>query len=598
MASNNPQKLPQKESGLFKKVVRCYECKQYKNGLKFAKQILSNPKYAEHGETLAMKGLILNCLGQKEEAFKIAHKGLRNDLQSHVCWHVFGLLQRSDKKYDEAIKCYTNALKRDKENVQILRDLSLLQIQMRDLQGFCDTRYQLLKVRPAQRSSWVGYALAYHMKKDYDMALKVMAEYRKTQAYPSKLPDYEFSEMILYEVQLLMEKGTYDQALKHLEEYKRYISDTLSYLETKGDICLRDNRLVESEIIYHQLLDRNPENYSYYENLERCLDLPKVEDRLALYEVLKGEYPRSHVCRKIPLKFIQGPKFREMIDAYLRPPLHKGVPSLWVGLKHLYDDQEKVSVIGEIVLSYEANLLEFSKFHRDDPDPPEPPSAILWVWFFLAQHFDMIGNQVRALEFIEKAIDHTPTHIELYMLKSKICKHCGDLEGAAYWMDEARSMDTADRFVNCKCVKYLLRINEIDRAIEMAGLFTREGLPTLQTLDDMQCAWFQRELARAYWRTKQYGEALVKYHEIDKHFDDIIEDQFDFHTYCMRKMTLRPYVGVLRLEDNLRGHKSSYLSAQDAIELYLYLYDNPDCKKAQAPLVQPEIQEDCELMFE
>jgi peptide alpha-N-acetyltransferase len=188
-------------------------------------------------------------------------------------WHVFGLLQRSDKKYDEAIKCYTNALKRDKENVQILRDLSLLQIQMRDLQGFCDTRYQLLKVRPAQRSSWVGYALAYHMKKDYDMALKVMAEYRKTQAYPSKLPDYEFSEMILYEVQLLMEKGTYDQALKHLEEYKRYISDTLSYLETKGDICLRDNRLVESEIIYHQLLDRNPENYSYYENLERCLDL-------------------------------------------------------------------------------------------------------------------------------------------------------------------------------------------------------------------------------------------------------------------------------------------------------------------------------------
>ena len=28
---------------------RCYECKQYKNGLKFAKQILGNPKFAEHG---------------------------------------------------------------------------------------------------------------------------------------------------------------------------------------------------------------------------------------------------------------------------------------------------------------------------------------------------------------------------------------------------------------------------------------------------------------------------------------------------------------------------------------------------------------------
>ncbi len=28
---------------------KCYEQKQYKNGLKFAKQILSNPKYTEHG---------------------------------------------------------------------------------------------------------------------------------------------------------------------------------------------------------------------------------------------------------------------------------------------------------------------------------------------------------------------------------------------------------------------------------------------------------------------------------------------------------------------------------------------------------------------
>lgn len=35
-----------------------------------------------------------------------------------------------------AIKCYRNALKWDKDNIQILRDLSLLQIQMRDLEGY------------------------------------------------------------------------------------------------------------------------------------------------------------------------------------------------------------------------------------------------------------------------------------------------------------------------------------------------------------------------------------------------------------------------------------------------------------------------------
>ena len=65
-------------------------------------------------ETLAMKGLTLNCLGRKEEAYDYVRRGLRNDLGSHVCWHVYGLLQRSDRKYDEAIKCYRNALKWDK----------------------------------------------------------------------------------------------------------------------------------------------------------------------------------------------------------------------------------------------------------------------------------------------------------------------------------------------------------------------------------------------------------------------------------------------------------------------------------------------------
>lgn len=115
---------------------KSYEMKQYKNGLKLAKQILTNPKFTEHGETLAMKGLTLNCLGRKDEAYDHVRRGLRNDLGSHVCWHVYGLLQRSDKKYDEAIKCYRNALKCEKDNIQILRDLSLLQIQMRDLEGY------------------------------------------------------------------------------------------------------------------------------------------------------------------------------------------------------------------------------------------------------------------------------------------------------------------------------------------------------------------------------------------------------------------------------------------------------------------------------
>ena len=98
------------------RVQKYYEEKQYKKGLKDAEKILRSPKFCEHGETLAMKGLILNCMDRKEEGYEFARRGLRNNLRSHVCWHVFGLMHRSDRNYPEAIKSYLQALRIDKVN--------------------------------------------------------------------------------------------------------------------------------------------------------------------------------------------------------------------------------------------------------------------------------------------------------------------------------------------------------------------------------------------------------------------------------------------------------------------------------------------------
>ena len=43
----------------------------------------------------------------------------------------------------------------------------------------------------------------------------------------------------------------------------------------------------------------------------------------------------------------------------------------------------------------------------------------------------------------------------------------------------------------------------------------------------------------------------------------------------MRKMTLRSYVGLLRLEDVLRSHPFYFRAAQCAIQVYLRLHDRP-----------------------
>lgn len=83
------QPLPSKETGLFRQVVKFYESKQYKKAIKAADQILK--KFPDHGETLAMKGLTYNYMdGKKEEAYDLVRRGLKADLRSHVCWHVYG----------------------------------------------------------------------------------------------------------------------------------------------------------------------------------------------------------------------------------------------------------------------------------------------------------------------------------------------------------------------------------------------------------------------------------------------------------------------------------------------------------------------------
>lgn len=575
MPSSNP--LPPKECALFRKLLKCYEMKQYKNGLKLAKQILSNPKFTEHGETLAMKGLTLNGLGRREEAYKYVRQGLRNDLKSHVCWHVYGLLQRSDKKYDEAIKCYRNALKWEKDNLQILKDLSLLQIQMRDLEGYKETRHQLFKLRPSQHASWIGFAMSYHLIGDLETANSILETFRQSQAL-IETHDYRHSELLLYQNQILIESGNLEKALQHLIDYESQIVDKLAVKETMGDLYIQLNQHSTAIPIYEYLIKRNPENTQYY---LKYFDAKQIDDgnkKLDIYRIFQEEYPYAMCPKRMPLDVVNGESFREIVDQYLRKGLRKGVPPLFVNIRSLYQDNNKVDIIAQLIEDYYINLKETGHFSKDDNINKklcEPASALLWTTLFLAQHYDYLRDTDRALEYINMAIDHTPTLIELFVTKGRIYKHAGDPVEAYMWLDEAQSLDTADRYINSKCAKYMLRANLCKEAEEICAKFTREGVSAMDNLNEMQCMWFQTECALAYQRLGKWGESLKKCHEVDRHFAEIIEDQFDFHTYCMRKMTLRAYFCLLKLEDILRKHPFYFKAAKCAIEVYIRLYDRP-----------------------
>ncbi|KAL6334231.1 hypothetical protein AAG906_007478 [Vitis piasezkii] len=290
-------------------------------------------------------------MDRKSEAYELVRLGLKNDLKSHVCWHVYGLLYRSDREYREAIKCYRNALKIDPDNIEILRTSPLAGTNA-DLAGFVETRQQLLTLKPNHRMNWIGFAVAHHLNSNGAKAIEILEAYEGTleDDYPPENERCEHGEMLLYKISLLEECGFIQRAYEELlkKEFKIVRAPCFSFVKLD---CLE-----EGDKLYRALLSMNPDNYRYYEGLQKCVGLfsenglysPDEIDRLdALYKSLGQEYRWSSAVKV---------KNSEAADNYIRPLLTKGVPSLFSDLSPLYDHPNKADILEQLILELEHSV--------------------------------------------------------------------------------------------------------------------------------------------------------------------------------------------------------------------------------------------------
>lgn len=301
-----PQPLSSKEAALFRQVIRNYEDKQYKRGIKSADLILK--KVPRHGDTMAMKALIMNAQNRGDEAFALAKEALTADMKSHICWHVYGLLWRSVKNFEEAIKAYKFALKLDPENNQIQRDLAILQVQMRDYQGYIQSRSSMLQARPQYRQVWTALAVAHHLAGDPAEAEKVLKTYEDTLKTKPSRHDFENSESIMYKNSLIAEQGDYERALEHLESETKHNLDRLAVLEARAEYLSKLGRKEEAARAYRALIERNPEHPEYYEGLLSNSDVAADDfaARKAIFDEYAEKYPRCDAAKRLPLDFLQG----------------------------------------------------------------------------------------------------------------------------------------------------------------------------------------------------------------------------------------------------------------------------------------------------
>lgn len=538
-----------------------------------------------------MKALMLSNQGQQEEAFALAKTALRNDMKSHICWHVYGLLYRSEKNYDEAIKAYRFALKLEPESQTIQRDLAFLQAQIRDFQGYVQSRTAILQQKPGFRQNWTALAIAHHLSGNLSEAENVLTTYEETLKTPPPRTDMEHSEAILYKNTIIAESGNLERALEHLDAIANQCFDVQAVMEMRADYLLRLGRNDEAATAYEALLERNSENSHYYDALVKAKTIDDKDNASlkALYDHWAQKNPRSDAPRRIPLEFLEGDGFRQAADAYLQRMLRKAVPSTFANIKSLYTNTWKRDTVQELVEGYATGNLSTQVNGSVEMQSNGNESTFEGaVYYFLAQHYNyhLSRDLEKAMMWIGKAIELSPKSVDYHMTKARIWKHFGNLPKAAETMDFARSLDEKDRYINTKSAKYQLRNDENDKALETMSKFTRNetvGGP-LGDLHEMQCVWYLTEDAESFLRQRKVGLALKRFHSVYNIFDIWQEDQFDFHNFSLRKGVIRPYVDMIRWEDRLRSHPYYTRAALGAIKTYVLLHDEPDLAHGPIPV--------------
>lgn len=125
-----PNSLPHKEATLIRQAQKNLKAKQTPKALKQIDKVLE--KFPEHGDTLAFKSFVLSSLNRPSEALETAKYGLMKNLKGCLSWYALSLIYNNDHNYAEALKTTQKAHALDPSNSFVSRNLSLLQIQLRE----------------------------------------------------------------------------------------------------------------------------------------------------------------------------------------------------------------------------------------------------------------------------------------------------------------------------------------------------------------------------------------------------------------------------------------------------------------------------------
>ena len=528
-----------------------------------------------------MKGLILYESGKKDEGRTICNAGLKEAFSSFFAWDVTSRIRDMDGLPHEAIVCMKNALRNagESDNASDMRvKLSLAQFNAQDYVGFFETRTQILTAKPDEARSWAPCAIAAHFMGDIPTALTVMDRF--IEITRANLPPHELSELLFYKSMLLFDAKDYTAALAHLQKEEVNFVEKRRWREEVVRAYLHMGRETDAVPLLLQLLDLNSEDAGYLANYIQAKGAVSVEQRVALFDELQQRYPRSAAAKRGPLDVLPAsdPRFLSAFTSYYRALVEKGAPSCFESVISLYRDADKVKAIEGQINADLDSLRKNGTFSGSSEKASA--TALLWQLYFVAQHYDRLSQWSHAITLLDEALAHTPTLIDLYIVKGRVAKHMGDLDAAFVLTDRARELDTADRWLNSHCVRYALEADKPVEADLRLGLFAKAE-DGMNNVFEMQNQRYMLALAQSHLRTGKPAAALKILAHLISVYDAFVTDHQELLRYSMTAGTVGPWYEMGRHLRTARSNPNFLQAARLIIETYLGLLESG--KKAPQP---------------
>ncbi|KAM0682135.1 hypothetical protein MDAP_002653 [Mitosporidium daphniae] len=573
--------LAAKDAAAFKSLLMLFENKLYKKALKQAEQILR--AHPEHGETLAVKGLVLAHLAMdstsstdkdssaaKNEAaarvtpevdpLELIKAGVRLDTTSFICWQVLGLYHRLKRNFAETLRCYKTALRFEPHQPTILRDSALLQAHERQFAALVESRNMLLRINASEGGAanagqmWRALSIAYAMAGQPEAALRALeASFAtKEQQQDTHCAPGTRSELMRFKWKLEalaghpttarvtdnvnIEDAPIADADLQDEAVALYSPDeTLRALACSRRLERNPDLPVSSALVEHQnaVVGHTSDVLALGRKLEVAVKTGNIESFGLVFTSLLNE----GLLERAPISLFK----LVTIAAFDQKPSHIDVRTIHQTISNLLSERQSslaTVIFQALLLDAIGNSIEALGLISSAIGPHHPKGVV-------AEGDTQVSVDNDTVNAIAPATENIHLLVDAFTVRAKIHKHLGLYRAAADDAIAASKLACGDRSLTIFAIRHLLRADKVSEVehIHLPILFKKP----MEEIRELQVAWYLVRAGEAFWRLGRTDEAVEAWSFVALSFlgTSLADDVFDFHGYALRRCALVGYMELL-----------------------------------------------------